>query len=71
MLKFMARCRAPKVKVKALDLNGKDFRVSTEGFLARIFQHEINHCDGLVFIDHIKDQPEAFYELNDKVNYNR
>jgi peptide deformylase len=58
--------RYPKVKVKALDLNGKAFRVSAEGFLARIFQHEIDHCNGLVFIDHIKDQPEAFFQLDDK-----
>lgn len=58
--------RYPKVKVKALDLNGKVFRVSAEGFLARIFQHEIDHCNGLVFIDHIKDQPEAFFQLDNK-----
>jgi peptide deformylase len=51
---------------KALDLDGKEFRVSAEGFLARIFQHEIDHTNGLVFIDHIKDQPEAFFRLNDE-----
>ena len=55
--------RYSKVKVKALDLNGKEFRVTAEGFLARIFQHEIDHTNGMVFIDHIKDDPEAFYEL--------
>jgi len=57
--------RASKVKVKALDLNGREFRVTAEGFLARIFQHEIDHTNGLVFIDHIRDQPEAFFRLND------
>lgn len=56
--------RHSKVKVKALGLNGKEFRVTAEGFLARIFQHEIDHTNGLVFIDHIKYQPEAFYRLN-------
>lgn len=55
--------RYPKVKVKAKDLNGREFRVTAEGFLARIFQHEIDHCNGTVFIDHIKDQPEAFFRL--------
>ena len=55
--------RYPKVKVKALDINGKSFRVTAEGFLARIFQHEIDHTNGVVFIDHIKDDPEAFYQL--------
>ena len=55
--------RYSKVKVKALDANGKEFRVTAEGFLARIFQHEIDHCNGIVFIDHIKDKPEAFFKL--------
>jgi peptide deformylase len=57
--------RHTKVKVKARNLAGKEFRVTAEGFLARIFQHEIDHCNGLVFIDHIKDEPEAFYQLGD------
>ena len=57
--------RYPKVKVKALDIVGKEFRVTAEGFLARIFQHEIDHTNGVVFIDHIKDNPEAFYHLAD------
>lgn len=57
--------RHNKVKVKALDINGKEFRVTAEGFLARIFQHEIDHCNGVVFIDHIKDRPEAFFKLKE------
>lgn len=57
--------RYSKVKVKALDVNGKEFRISAEGFLARIFQHEIDHTNGIVFIDHIKDNPEAFYQLDE------
>jgi peptide deformylase len=57
--------RHAKVKVKALDLQGKEFRVTAEGFLARIFQHEIDHTNGMVFIDHIKDDPEAFFALGD------
>lgn len=56
--------RYEKVKVKALDKNGKEFRVTASGFLARIFQHEIDHTNGIVFIDHIKDTPEAFYSLD-------
>jgi peptide deformylase len=58
--------RYSKVKVKAIGVNGKPFRVTAEGFLARIFQHEIDHCDGKVFIDHIKDDPEAFYRLDEE-----
>lgn len=58
--------RHTKVRVKALDLEGREFRISAEDFLARIFQHEIDHTKGMVFIDHIKDDPEAFYRLDDK-----
>ncbi|HET9174680.1 MAG TPA: peptide deformylase [Candidatus Saccharimonadales bacterium] len=55
--------RHDKVKVKALDGNGKEFRVTAEGFLARIFQHEIDHTNGIVFIDHIRDKADAFFRL--------
>lgn len=55
--------RHSKVRVKALNENGKEFRVTAEGFLARVFQHEIDHTKGIVFIDHIKDNPEAFFRL--------
>jgi peptide deformylase len=57
--------RYSKVKVKALDIDGKEFRITAEDFMARILQHEIDHTNGLVFIDHIKDNPEAFYKLKD------
>lgn len=57
--------RHTKVRVKALNLDGREFRVTAEGFLARIFQHEIDHTHGIVFIDHIKDDPAAFYRLRE------
>lgn len=60
--------RHTKVRVKALNEEGREFRVTAEGFLARIFQHEIDHCNGIVFIDHIRDNPEAFFRLNDEGN---
>ena len=56
--------RHTKVRVKAVNLSGKEFRVTAEGFLARIFQHEIDHTNGLVFIDHIKGKPEAFFQID-------
>jgi peptide deformylase len=58
--------RHTKVRLRALGMNGKQFRVTAEGFLARIFQHEIDHCNGIVFIDHIKGDPEAFFRLNEE-----
>jgi peptide deformylase len=56
--------RYEKIKVKALDLDGNEFRVTADGFLARVFQHEIDHTNGIVFIDHIKEVPDAFYTLD-------
>jgi len=55
--------RHTKVRVKALDASGKEIRLTADGFLARIFQHEIDHTNGITFIDHIEDKPEAFYKL--------
>jgi len=60
--------RYSKVRIKALDLTGKEVRFSAEGFLARVFQHEIDHTNGKVFLDHIKDLPLAFYTLNEEGN---
>ena len=57
--------RYEKVRIKAKDINGKEFRATAEGFLARVFQHEIDHTNGVVFVDHIKDKPEAFYKLQE------
>lgn len=56
--------RYNRVRVKALDLRGKEFRFTAEGFLARVVQHEIDHTNGIVFIDHIKDDADAFYKLD-------
>lgn len=58
--------RFSKVKVRAIDIEGKEFRVTAEDFLARVMQHEIDHTNGIVFVDHIKDNSEAFYSLSDK-----
>lgn len=56
--------RYEKVHIRALDENGKPVKLEAEGFLARVFQHEIDHINGVVFIDHIRDNPEAFFRLD-------
>lgn len=58
--------RYEKVRIKALDIHGREFRLTVKGFLARVFQHEIDHTNGIVFIDHIKSEPDAFYKLDIK-----
>jgi peptide deformylase len=40
------------VTVKGQDRHGNDFKLKPKGFLARIFQHEIDHLNGVLFIDH-------------------
>lgn len=55
--------RYEKIRVKALNLKGDEFRITLEGFTARILQHEIDHTKGVVFVDHIKDNKNAFYRL--------
>jgi peptide deformylase len=58
--------RYTKIRVKALGLDGKQIRFKAEGFLARVIQHEIDHTNGIVFVDHIRDKDDAFYELDEK-----
>lgn len=45
--------RAEKATLKAQDLKGEWFERSAEGYAARCFQHETDHCDGKLFIDHL------------------
>src|SRR5215469_15373613 len=45
--------RAAKVKVRAQDVEGNWFESEGEELLARAFQHEIDHLDGILFIDHL------------------
>jgi peptide deformylase len=47
--------RASHVKVKGLDRDGEEITITTDGFLATILQHEIDHLEGIVFIDRVKD----------------
>ena len=43
--------RQESVTVKGLDRHGRAFRLKARGWLARIFQHEIDHLDGVLFTD--------------------
>ena len=57
--------RYEKVRVKALDIHGNEVHIKAEGFLARVLQHEIDHTNGILFVDHIRDDKDAFYTLDD------
>lgn len=45
--------RAAKIKVKAQDRHGKEMIFEADGFMAKCIQHELDHLDGKLFIDHL------------------
>jgi len=50
--------RSKKATITAYDENGKKFTRGASGLLAQIFQHETDHLNGILFIDHAKDVRE-------------
>jgi len=50
--------RREKVTVKARDRHGKEFRVKGEGLMARALQHELDHLNGHLYIDHLESLEE-------------
>ena len=60
--------RAAKVRIRAQDENGKWFEMDGDELLARAFQHEIDHLDGIVFIFRMsaaQAQPESAQDSQD------
>ena len=53
--------RAVTVKVKARDRYGKEFRLKAQGLLAQALEQEIEHLDGILYIDHL-ESPEKLFE---------
>ena len=45
--------RPAEVKVKALDENGKEIKISAKGLLAQALSHEIDHLNGILFVDKV------------------
>ena len=45
--------RADKIYIKFLDLNLDEIKMEAEGFFARVIQHEIDHLNGILFVDRI------------------
>jgi len=45
--------RPERVVLEALDREGRPFRLEAEGLVARVVQHEIDHLDGILFLDHL------------------
>ncbi|HEY9161539.1 MAG TPA: peptide deformylase [Desulfomonilia bacterium] len=53
--------RFERILVKGVDIKGKDVEIEAEGFLARVFQHEIDHLDGRVILAFASSLKRAIY----------
>lgn len=68
--------RSEKIRVRALDRNGKKVKLRLSGWTARIFQHEIDHLDGVLYIDKLTDPQrlwteEAYHEMMEEARQAR
>lgn len=54
--------RPQHVRIRYLDLAAKPKVIELEGFLATVFQHEFDHLDGRLYIDHIEDPSRLAFE---------
>jgi peptide deformylase len=52
--------RAVTVKVKAKNRDGKEFRLKAQGLLAQALEQEIEHLDGVLYIDHLESSEKLF-----------
>lgn len=51
--------RPSKVIVSAQDMNGNPFTLKASGLMARVIQHEYDHLDGVLFIDHLSEEEKS------------
>lgn len=54
--------RSQVVRVKAKDRQGKEFRLKAEGLLAQALEHEIDHLNGTLYLDHV-ESAEKLYKV--------
>lgn len=62
--------RSKTVKVKFLDRNGNEHLVERSGDLARCFQHEIDHLDGILYIDRMEEEFVVLLSSEEKISVN-
>ena len=56
--------RYSKIRGRAIDINGNQIKIkSTDPFLSRVLQHEVDHTNGICFVDHISHNQDAFSVL--------
>jgi peptide deformylase len=54
--------RGKNAHVKGSDLEGKEFRIECEGLLARACQHELDHLNGILFVDHLSPVKKQLFK---------
>jgi peptide deformylase len=52
--------RAERIRLRAQDVQGNAFELASEGYEARALQHEIDHLDGVVFLDRLISRRDLF-----------
>ncbi len=57
--------RMTNITVKAMDLNNRNVRIKADGYLARVLQHEIDHLDGILFVDRMEEGEELQPDTDD------
>ena len=60
--------RAEKILVQGYDREGKPLRIEAEGLLSLVLQHEIDHLNGVLFIDHLSSLKRQMYKRRVKKN---
>lgn len=59
--------RMTSITVKGMDLDNRHVRLKADGMLARVLQHEIDHLDGILFIDRVEDRSTLFEVPDEEV----
>lgn len=58
--------RYDKIEVHGINRNNKKIKIKAEGFLARIFQHEIDHLNGILFVEKLVNPNEIFIHKKER-----
>ncbi|MCW3060493.1 MAG: peptide deformylase [Capsulimonas sp.] len=58
--------RWERITVEALDANGEPLRIDSEGFEAIVLQHEIDHLDGILFLDRVANVKTDLFQRRKK-----
>ncbi|MCL2267512.1 MAG: peptide deformylase, partial [Treponema sp.] len=51
--------RASSIKIQAWNEKGRPFTLETSGLLARVIQHEYDHLEGVLFLDHVPEKKRS------------